>query len=232
VDFLPETRDVLGLIDEHDGLLRDQLLDTAGRARLAVPELVGMSVTTHDQGLVLTLVATDDEMALLDAVQYADTGPCVAADEAADVVSTAGDGLLDEDRWHLFARAAAAADVRSRLTLPVLQDGEAVGTVNLYGSTDDAFEGRHEAVADAVGGWADAAVANADLGFTTRARARLAPDLLRHERVVALAVRGLATRAGSSHIEARERLLDGAVRAGVPLHLLAQHVVDLLDDGA
>jgi hypothetical protein len=51
-----------------------------------------------------------------------------------------------------------------------------IGSMNLYASAVDAFDGRVDAVADAVGAAAHEAVTNADLGFTSRERARRGPS--------------------------------------------------------
>ena len=65
--------------------------------------------------------------------------------------------------------------------------GRVVGGVNLYASTPDAFDGHHDEVAEACGAWAEGAVTNADLSFSSRIRASAAPERLRDRGVVDVA---------------------------------------------
>jgi hypothetical protein len=77
---IPETVEALDELDpaEADDLL-PRLRQLADRGKDLVPELVGVSVARFDHGLTFTLVATDDVVATLDAIQYAAGGPCVDA---------------------------------------------------------------------------------------------------------------------------------------------------------
>ena len=231
---IPETVDAIDELDPalDDGTLLEQLTRMADRARSVVPDLVGMSVASRDHDVTFTLVATDDEVAALDAVQYLDSGPCVDSfDSELGIVTTAED-LMDEDRWRAFGQATAAAGVRSTLTFPVVQEGAVVGTVNMYAAGTDSFSDRHEALAAAVGAWAPGAVANADLSFSTRRAAEQAPGRLQSQTLLDTAAGIVAVDHGLSVEEARERLEDAAVRAGVPLDKLARTIVHLYEDGA
>ena len=122
-------------------------------------------------GLTFTLVATSEQVATIDAAQYLDGGPCVDVANGSDVLDVEIPDLLDEGRWSAFARTSAAHGVRSTLSLPIVRNGQLLGGVNLYAADSHAFEGRHEALAMALGASAVGAVADADLEFTSRARA-------------------------------------------------------------
>jgi hypothetical protein len=78
----------------------------------------------------------------------------------------------------MYTQASAAHGVASSLSLPLLRVGGVVGSVNLYASTPDAFEGHHGDLADAWGSSPAAVVANADLSFATRLEAVEAPQRL------------------------------------------------------
>ena len=231
MEFIRETLEAFDELDplRDDGSLQEQLARTAARVQVVAPELAGMSIATREQGLTFTLVASDDEVATLDAVQYLDSGPCVEALDQGQGIATSEGGLLDEERWRALAVAGAAAGVRSTLTLPIVRSGETVGTVNLYGRAEDTFVGKHEALADAVGGWAPGAVTNADLSFSTLEEARRAPAQLRDDTLVDTATGIVAASRDVSIEEARERLADAANRAGVPVIRLARAIVDLHD---
>src|SRR3954447_15950930 len=108
----------------------------ARRVRGVVPELVGLSLGVIEDGLTLTLVASVEQLAALDAVQYLDGGPCVAAVDRAEPLDVNVGDLLDEQRWQLYARTSAAVGVASSLSLPVMDGDRVLGGVNLYASNE------------------------------------------------------------------------------------------------
>ncbi|GAA5122069.1 hypothetical protein GCM10023339_39870 [Alloalcanivorax gelatiniphagus] len=195
-------------------------------AQAVAPDLAGFSLAWHDQGVTFTLVATDDDAAALDAVQYLTSGPCVDALDGQGLATTSQD-LFDEPRWQTFARATAAAGVRSTLTLPILEDGTVIGTVNLYGRTDTTFDKKHALLATVFDGWAPGAVTNADLSFTTRRSAEEAPLKLRDEALITAAAGIVAEAADSDADLARVMLAEAAARAGVSVTKLARLIIDL-----
>jgi GAF domain-containing protein len=230
VEPIPET---IAALDELGAQLDDStlvtgLVATADSARTLAPGLVGVSIASRRLDVTFTLVATDDEIAALDAVQYVSSGPCVDAIDLGHGIATSPGGLLSESRWRDFARASAAAGVHSTLTLPVVATGgEVVATVNLYGRTGDTFEGRHQQLADAFGAWAPGAVTNADLSFSTRRDAEQAPRLLADANLVDLASGIVAESGGLDVATARERIRGAARRAGVTEVQLAEAIVEL-----
>ena len=216
-------------LDPHldDGTLLACLVDMGDRVRALVPEAVGLSIASIDQGISFTVVATDEEIAVLDALQYVESGPCVAAADLEQGIAASAEELFDERSWRLFSLATSAAGVRSTLTLPVVVAGRVRGTVNLYAATDHAFEGHHEELARICGAWAPGAVANADLGFTSRRTAEEAPAIIRADARVESAVGLLAASLGIGFREARQRLAAAAERAGVAPHRLASAILRL-----
>ena len=64
---------------------------------------------------------------------------------------------LDEQQWLLYARTSAAAGVATSLSLPLRQNGQVTGSVNLYASAPNAFEGHHDELAAIFGAWAPGA---------------------------------------------------------------------------
>jgi GAF domain-containing protein len=223
---LPETLEALNEIDPGvDEDLLGQLLDLANRAREIVPDLVGVSVARLADNVTFTLVASDADIAVLDAIQYAAGGPCVDAAHAGQVREFNDDDILDEERWQIFAEATAAHTVRSTLTLPVVADGRTVGTVNLYAASTRAFVEHHEALAQVFGAWAAGAVANADLSFTTRRQARATPERLRERGMIDVAVGILAATFDVDFDAAEARLRTAATYAGVTIAQLAKDIV-------
>ena len=226
---LPETREALDEIVGLEDADLEALLEELGKsARSIVPELVGLSLAMSREQLTLTLVATAEEIAAFDAIQYLNGGPCVEVGEGREEVEqySAGDPL-DEDQWQLFAAATAAQGVASTLSLPVHENNELIGSVNLYASTPQAFAGRVDQLAQLVGAAPTTAIRNADLSFSTRLEASAAPQRLRDQAVIETAV-GLI--AGDRDIEiegARRDLLDAAARAGIQLVQVARVVLSV-----
>ena len=212
----PETLEALRILsDRGDNAVSAALADLGRAASRIVPELVGLSLGLTEGGLTFTLIASSSDIAALDAVQYVEGGPCLEAMRTGQTVETDASGLMDEDRWQAFAQAEAAAGVASTLSMPIMREGRAVGGINLYASTADAFEGHHDELAAALGATAGEAVTNADLGFRSRATAAEAPTRI-HERDLISTAAGYLASAHDIDIEAAEQLLrQAAQRAGV-----------------
>ena len=132
---VPETRQDLAenlQLDEPD--LQDSLARPAGLARAiaaaavrVVPDIVALSMALMDEGLTFTL-ACSLPAANLDAMQsLGEGGPCVEAIEEASTTAADIADVLDDGRWHLYARAAAAAaaaeGIQNSLSMPILQQG-------------------------------------------------------------------------------------------------------------
>lgn len=225
---VPESREVL---DELTSLGSDELAEALARmgeaARRIAPDCVGLSLGLIEHGVTFTLVASGEEAAALDAVQYIDDGPCTASQQSGKVIDVSVDDLLDEGRWAAYARASAAAGVASSLSLPIEGEDGLIGGVNLYGATPDAFEGRHEQLADALGASARGAITNADLPFSTRLAAARAPEDLEHSRDIDIALGMIAAAHEVDFDQAREALERGAARAGIPPVQAARALRDL-----
>ena len=200
------------------------------RVEELVPECVGLSLAVLEGGLTFTLVASDLQAAALDAAQYLDGGPCVDAVEEGRRHSVTIEDLLDEGRWQIYAESSAAVGVASSLSLPIFRGGRVVGGVNLYASTPDAFNGRHQVLADAVGASVQDAVTNADLSFSTRKAAAEAPTRFNDERDIDVALGVIAARRDVEIAAARRRLDDAAQRAGITTVQAARALIRLLDD--
>lgn len=205
--------------------LLDELRTHSERVTHLVPDCLGMSVAIKDLGVTLTLVSTSRQAAILDAMQYLNSGPCVAAAEQGDVLACTGDELLSEASWLMFYRSARASGVASTLTLPVIVDGEVSGTLNLYASTAHAFDGHHQELAAALGAWAAGATTNADLSFSTLDTARQAPRVLADQAIIETAAGFVMAAAKLSDDEAKQRIHDAARRAGVSEVQVAESVV-------
>ena len=225
---LPETREALNEFLSLE-LDPEELLDKLGTATARiVPEIVGLSLGLVREELTFTLVASDGEVAVLDAAQYLDGGPCVEVAEGhADLIAFPGDDPLDEERWHLFSQATSARGVASTLSLPLHEEGRLVGGVNMYASTVQAFVGRIEQLAILVGAAPAAAVSNADLSFATRIEAAAAPQRIRDRAIIETAVGWIAGYQGIDLEAAAHELTAAAARAGIRVAQVARMLVSL-----
>jgi hypothetical protein len=218
MQLLPQSREALDefvtlSVDDVESLLRV----IEGWAVRAVPECVALSVTLLEEDLTFTLV---DEAAGVD--RPTDGG---GADDpgAAD-----GEVALDEREWAEMARERAFGGIASTVSLPVVQDGRAVLTIDLYASTAHAFHGRIEGLTAALGAWQSGAVTNADLGFDTLRRAEAAPEELRRRRQVDVAVGLVAARLGITTPDAHALLRRAAESAGITEVQAARVVLSIL----
>jgi GAF domain-containing protein len=220
---VPETAEALDEFLGYDDTELGETLREMGRlAQEIAPDCVGLSLGLVQDDLTFTLVASGVEVAGIDAAQYVDGGPCVRTIASEETTESDVKDLLDEGRWSLFAQASAAAGIASSLSLPIHHDGEVVGGINLYGSTPDAFHGRHEALARALGASAAGAMGDAALSFASRRRAAETPARLRERNEIDTAVGLLAARYGESVDDAYSRLNGAALRAGVPEAVVAK----------
>jgi GAF domain-containing protein len=235
---IPETREAIDELEPlaADDDLLDQLVEKGRRVQELVPDCLGLSLASTAHGITFTLVASAAEIAVLDAVQYLAGGPCLEPVHQPQVVefdrTGTGDesGLFDENRWQLFSEATAAKGVQSTLTLPIMRDAEVIGTVNLYGGSRRAFADLHHEIADIFDAWAEGAVTNADLSFTTRLRAQEAPGRIRAAAKIETAAGILSAMRGVDEQTARDTLRDAAARAGVDVLQIAEVIIELHRD--
>jgi hypothetical protein len=224
---IPENDEALAELERlGDTELREDLAELTAEAKRQVPTLVGVSLTLLAEDLVLTYVASTREVAVMDAIQYVDGGPCIEAVDSDSTVVTESEALLDETRWQLFAQATAAAGVRSTLSIPFGREGVVTGGVNLYGAATTSFRGAEADLAKLFGGWAPDAVSNADLSFSTRLEAVRGPARLKGQAYVDQAIGLLVSARGLDPDSAEERLVRAAAQAGTSVAALARALVN------
>jgi transcriptional regulator with GAF, ATPase, and Fis domain len=210
-----------------DGELLEALSTLSREVERIAPRCVGMSVSSREYGVTFTFVASAVQVAFLDAVQFLDGGPCVESIERGVQVAYTVQDATDEESWALFARAAAATGIGSTLTLPLISSGTIQGSVNLYGATSDAFDGKHEQLAALFETSANRIVTNADLSFSTRLLAEDAPRILEAESVLDRSASFVAELQRVDATTARDRIRTAARRAGISPDQLAEALVNL-----
>ena len=204
--------------------VEDSMQRMARQVREIVPECVALSLTVAQGELTFTLMTDRPGAALLDAMQYLSGGPCETAVAEGTMQATVRPPT-DEGAWQMFAKAEAVAGIASTLSLPVMRGGRAVGGVNLYASTPHAFDGRHQELGVICGAWAEGAVTNADLSFTSRIRASTAPLRLRDRGAVDVAIGYVAAHQDIDTDEAMRRIREAATRADVSAAEFARFIL-------
>jgi GAF domain-containing protein len=222
---VPQSKEAFDWLASYGNVgVEESIVQMGHRVREIVPDCVGVSLTVADGDLTFTMMVDRPGAALLDAMQYLDGGPCVAAVEHGQLWTTQ-DLPTDEEMWRLFAQAEALTGVESTLSLPVMTGDEVTGGVNLYASTPNAFDGHHDEVADACGAWAQGAVTNADLSFSSRIRASATPGRLRDRGLVDVATGLVSEHEGMGLDSAAERIRQAAARAGVTTADFARFII-------
>jgi GAF domain len=227
---MPETRETLRRLSlASDVDLEATLARQAERVLEIVPDCVGISIGYLQEGLTFTLVATPEQIAVLDAIQYLHGGPCVESATSGEKVDVRDVDPLDEGAWQRYARAGAARGVASSLSVPIREDGEegvVIGSVNLYGASGNAFTGHHDQLAALFGAWAPGAVSNADLSFSTRLAAAASPARARERSLLDEAIGVLAESEHLDMASAELRLREAAARAGLTAAQIARAVLE------
>lgn len=145
-----------------DQSLKGDLRRIVAVAERSVPGCDGASVALSIEGRPRTEAVTSKVVLELDLAQYeAGDGPCLVA--LREVRPVRLDLIAEEGRFPSFAERAAEAGVRSSLSLPVLVDGEAVGTLNLYSYTPAAFDETSQSLAALLVAQAGVAIAKSRL---------------------------------------------------------------------
>lgn len=197
------------LVSQGDSQVAVALMRMGREARRLVPSCIGLSLTFVAEDLTFTLVATGEEL----------TGLCAPVPDTAPAAHVEGEphpeDLLDERLWQEYARASAAAGVASSLSLPIVRQGRAIGSVSLYAASPDAFDAGREVLAAALGVSPEGAIANADLEFRSRRAAADAPDQLTDAEDIDIAVGLVATLLHMDVSDAEERLRAAARCAGL-----------------
>jgi GAF domain-containing protein len=203
--------------------LMQALTRVAALAVRAVPGAGGAGLTLLAAGRADVMVASDEFVAAVDAIQYGiGAGPCITAVEQARTVRS---GSLDTDaRWPQFGPQAGHIGVHSALSLPLVTAGGVLGALNVYAHATDAFDEHAARLGELFAVPAALAVANAHLLVQTERLARQLQSALTTRPVVDQALGILRGRIGPG--EASERLRETSRRENRNLAAVAHSVVD------
>jgi serine phosphatase RsbU (regulator of sigma subunit) len=126
----------------NDGRTRDELAraleDLARLAREGIPGCASASVTVLHDGDARTMSTSDDRALAIDEEQYgSESGPCLCAMREREIVDVPD--YTTDQRWPHVTAKGRELGVHSGLSLPVEDDGNVLGALNLYGDTVAAF---------------------------------------------------------------------------------------------
>lgn len=143
-------------------------------AEQSIPGCDGASVALVFEGTPRTEAATDRVVLELDLAQHeSGHGPCLLALRETrpvrlDLISA------EERRFETFARRAGESGVRSSLSLPIVVDEDAVGTLNMYSYAEVAFDRTSQSLAAVIAAQAGVAIAKSRLLDAARQAADVA----------------------------------------------------------
>jgi PAS domain S-box-containing protein len=233
----PEGRgatDVLGLAAAFAGLTALPVADEDRQRMLrrmsalvqsAVPGASWVSITLGSPQDPQRLGADSREALEFDGLQVrAEEGPCWEAFRTTRIVIC--DEVEDDDRWPVLRGIAGERQVRSVLAIPVVEAGESIGVLNLYGREPSAFGAANRRI----GELAAAAVTGVLQNVAEREALRdLAANLeraLTSRAVIDQAKGVIMARLGVTADDAFTRLVTLSSRMNVKLRDLARLVVE------
>jgi GAF domain-containing protein len=158
-------------------------------------------------------------------VQYqTGEGPCLAATDDASVVRI--DILERDSRFTRFAPGALDLGLRSVLSVPLVTDGRSVGAMNMYSTSDNAFDDRTEEVVAPMAAYAAEVIGTSPLyAYSLDMVDGLVEDL-ESRALIAQATGVLMAVDDESSEEALDRLRELALRSGEAMRTVAQWVID------
>ena len=149
----------LGRIRLRDNDLPKVLSRVVEIAKDRFPAVEEASITLIRDGLAHTASFTAPLALELDVAQYeAGSGPCMQAASAG--VSVSVSDMADEARWPDFTRVAISSGALSSLSIGLALDEEVKGAINMYATTEHAFDEEATSSAESFAHVASVAIAN------------------------------------------------------------------------
>jgi GAF domain-containing protein len=210
--------------EDHLDLLLERLADAARRTVL---EASAASVTVlRDEGRSpWTAAATHNAVVAIDLEQYnSGAGPCL---EAARERHPVRGGLKEaRERWPAVAESADTVGIRCYLSVPLLLgDRPLLGSLNIYGRTEDGFGPLDEALITFLTSAASAAIVNARRYVHARARADEIAVALTSRAEIDQAKGILMAQNGIPAARAFEMLVDRSQHSNVKLRDVARDLL-------
>jgi putative methionine-R-sulfoxide reductase with GAF domain len=214
----------LSRLVSDSGSVDDLLSQVASFTIQSVRGADGVGVTVIEAGEPDTVVASAPFVRDVDSVQYRlGEGPCISA---AATGHTNGSGALGEDAaWPRFGPRAAELGVQSALSLPLILDGQVLGSLNVYAHDRNAFGESARRAGELFASPAGVAIHNAQVLFRARRAIARMQVALTNRATIDQAIGIIRSRSGVSATEAVAKLEATSQREHVALSLVAAHLV-------
>ncbi len=227
-DLQVSLRELAALVSDSQGL-PDVLSHVAMFAVRAIPGAEGAGVTllsTDQLTRVEGLAASHPFVAEIDEIQYMvlNEGPCITA--ALERRTVRSGSLGGEKMWPRFGPRVGRLGVHSALSLPLLVSDRAVGAINVYARSKDAFDDHAAELGELFATPAAVAVHNAQILAQAQALAAQLQSALSSRPIIDQAIGILRGRTGGSAEEALSKLRAMSQADHVKLVEVAQHIVD------
>ncbi len=227
-DLQVSLRELAALVSDSQGL-PDVLSHVAMFAVRAIPGAEGAGVTllsTDQLTRVEGLAASHPFVAEIDEIQYMvlNEGPCITA--ALERRTVRSGSLGGEKMWPRFGPRVGRLGVHSALSLPLLVSDRAVGAINVYARSKDAFDDHAAELGELFATPAAVAVHNAQILAQAQALAAQLQSALSSRPIIDQAIGILRGRTGGSAEEALGKLRAMSQADHVKLVEVAQHIVD------
>lgn len=205
--------------------LESALTKIAEYAVRAVPGADGAGLTLMEHDRPDTIVASEDFVREVDAIQYGiGEGPCISA--AAQRRTVMCGSLSTDGQWPRFGPRVARLGVHSALSLPLIADGDVLGAMNIYAHSHDAFGERAVEIGELFAVPAAISVHNAQVLAQTGRLADQLQAALTNRSTIDRALGIVMSRTGCTEDEAFARLRATSQAENRKVADVAQHLVD------
>jgi GAF domain-containing protein len=228
VDLRAGLRGLAGLVAGARGVI-ELLGEVAEFAAHAIPGVDGAGVALIDatQGKPALQIGTATARFVheIDTVQYNELneGPCITCMQSRR--ATVSGSLGSDSRWQRFGGRVARMGVHSALSLPLMLGDHAIGAINCYATSHDAFGEHAVRLGSQFAGPAAVSIYNAQLLAGAHERAEQLQRALESRALIDQAIGIIRSRSGASAEWAFARLVRMSQTENTKLHVIAERLV-------
>jgi GAF domain-containing protein len=228
VDLRAGLRGLAGLVAGARGVI-ELLGEVAEFAAHAIPGVDGAGVALIDatQGKPALQIGTATARFVheIDTVQYNELneGPCITCMQSRR--ATVSGSLGGDSRWPRFGGRVARMGVHSALSLPLMLGDHAIGAINCYATSHDAFGEHAVRLGSQFAGPAAVSIYNAQLLAGAHERAEQLQRALESRALIDQAIGIIRSRSGASAEWAFARLVRMSQTENTKLHVIAERLV-------
>jgi GAF domain-containing protein len=228
LDLHAGLRGLAGMVAGARGVF-ELLGEVAEFAAHAIPGVDGAGVGLIDaeqgKSTLHKVAATAEFVHEIDIVQYdaLHEGPCITCMQSRR--ATVSGSLGSDSRWPRFGGRVARMGVHSALSLPLMLGERAIGAINCYATSHDAFGEHAVRLGSQFAGPAAVSVYNAQLLAGAHERAEQLQRALESRALIDQAIGIIRSRSGASAEWAFARLVRMSQSENTKLHVIAERLV-------